>query len=174
MRSRVEKAGCSDELRELTSGITLKVDQVDLICPNLFRSQVLRRLAEVLGKVLDLLDVASLGAFCAPSDPKVLEHSLSQRSHRTSFHEQVALQDTFMKGWATNDQSANQKNRYDLLKRSAAILPLNGVRSCSKRREASIRLLGLDWPTAQRFRPTVIMCGCIMHPDKHTFMGFEQ
>jgi len=37
-----------------------------------------------------------------------------------------------MKGWATNDQSANQKNRYNLPNRSAAILALNGVSSASE------------------------------------------
>ena len=38
-----------------------------------------------------------------------------------------------MKGWATNDQSANKKNRYNLPNRSATILALNGVSSASEK-----------------------------------------
>ena len=60
-----------------------RVDEVDLIRPDLFRAQIGGRAAEVSRKLGDVFHVGALGVRREIADAHVLEHALAKRSHGT-------------------------------------------------------------------------------------------
>jgi len=68
-------------LGEITRGDVAFVDQIYLILTNLFRSEQLRRLAEMPGKVFDAVDVDPDGVRGSVAYPQVVDHALTESSH---------------------------------------------------------------------------------------------
>src|ERR1700752_3195043 len=77
----VKEAQRTDCLREITRGDATLVDQIYLVLTNLFRSEQLRRLAEMPGKVFDAVDVDPDGVSRSVAYPQVVDHALTKSSH---------------------------------------------------------------------------------------------
>ncbi len=80
-RDLEEKAQRGDRDQDRAGRQLPLLGEMDLVAPDVGRTQQLGRFAEVASEQRDLLDVGTLGVRCEVADPHVLDHALAKRRH---------------------------------------------------------------------------------------------